>query len=87
MFGTKMKQLITQNTVPAVKHGGDSIMLQGCFFLDGTWTLFKIEGIIDSSKCQSVLATKPAVLCLKSEKNCLICATLLLALYLQAIIR
>ena len=35
-----------KNTIPNVKHRGDSIMLWGCFAAGGTGALHKIDGII-----------------------------------------
>jgi hypothetical protein len=35
-----------KNTIPTVKHGGDKIMLWGCFAAGGTGALHKIDGIM-----------------------------------------
>ena len=35
-----------KNTIPTVKHRGDSIMLWGCFAAGGTGALHKIDGIM-----------------------------------------
>uniref|UniRef100_A0A803K548 Transposase n=1 Tax=Xenopus tropicalis TaxID=8364 RepID=A0A803K548_XENTR len=45
-----------KNPIPTVKHGGGSIMLWSCFSSAGTGALVKIEGIMNSSKYQSILA-------------------------------
>ena len=34
-----------KNTIPTVKHGGDGIMLWGCFAAGGSGALHKIDGI------------------------------------------
>ena len=39
-----------KNTIPTVKHGGDSIMLWGCFTSAGTGALVRVEGIMNSRK-------------------------------------
>ena len=41
-----------ENTIPTVKHGGDSIMLWGCLSSAGTGKLVRIEGT-----CSSLLST------------------------------
>ncbi|MGH0186727.1 UNVERIFIED_CONTAM: hypothetical protein FKN15_022402 [Acipenser sinensis] len=43
------------NTVPAVKHGGGSIMLWGCFSSAGTGTLVRVEGRMDGAKYRQIL--------------------------------
>ena len=40
-----------KNTIPTVKHGGDSIMLGGCFAAGGTGALYKIDGVMREEKC------------------------------------
>lgn len=59
------------NTIPTVKHGGGSIMLWGCFSSAGTGALVRVEGIMNSSKYQSVLAQnlRPSVRKLKMKRN------------------
>ncbi|MCJ8737108.1 hypothetical protein PDJAM_G00020120 [Pangasius djambal] len=59
MFGTKKTTAACyqENTIPTVKHGGGSIMLWGCFSSAGTGALIRMEGIVNSSSYQSILAT------------------------------
>uniref|UniRef100_A0AAY5L5F5 Tc1-like transposase DDE domain-containing protein n=1 Tax=Esox lucius TaxID=8010 RepID=A0AAY5L5F5_ESOLU len=45
-----------KNTIPTVKRGGGSIMLWGCFSSAGTGALVRVEGIMNSSKYQAILA-------------------------------
>ena len=37
-------------TIPTVMHGGDSIMLWGCFSTAETWRLVRIKGKINGAK-------------------------------------
>ena len=44
-----------KNTIPAVRHGGGSIMLSGCFAAGGTGALHKIDGIMRQEKDVDIL--------------------------------
>ena len=44
-----------ENTIPAVKHGGGSIMLWGCFSSAVTRKLVRIEGKMDGAKYREIL--------------------------------
>ncbi|KAJ7338703.1 hypothetical protein JRQ81_012605, partial [Phrynocephalus forsythii] len=65
LFGHNSKIYVWRKNITAyhqkehhttVKHGGGSIMLWGCFSSSGTGAFVKVEGIIYSSKYQSILA-------------------------------
>ncbi len=38
-----------KNTIPTVKHGGENIMLWGCFLAKGTGQLHRIKGTMDGA--------------------------------------
>ena len=42
-------------TIPTVKHGGDSIMLWGCFSSAGTGKLVRMEGMMDGAKYREII--------------------------------
>uniref|UniRef100_A0A803JLA2 Transposase Tc1-like domain-containing protein n=1 Tax=Xenopus tropicalis TaxID=8364 RepID=A0A803JLA2_XENTR len=44
-----------QNTVPAVKHGGENILLWGCFSAKGTGQLIRINGKMDGAMYREIL--------------------------------
>ena len=47
MFGGKNGEVCKpKNTIPTVKHGGDSIMLWGCIAAGRTGALYKIDDIM-----------------------------------------
>uniref|UniRef100_A0AAY5K097 Tc1-like transposase DDE domain-containing protein n=1 Tax=Esox lucius TaxID=8010 RepID=A0AAY5K097_ESOLU len=54
MFGAKTTHHHPKNIITTVKHGGGSIMLWGGF--SGTRALVRVEGIMNSSKYQTILA-------------------------------
>lgn len=57
MFRAKTRKIITQRTIiPAVKYNGGSIMVRSCFSSAQTGVLIKIEGNMDNSKYQYILA-------------------------------
>ena len=45
-----------KHIIPTVKYGGGSIMFWGCFNSSGPGTLVRIDGIMNSSKYQAILA-------------------------------
>ena len=47
-----------KHLIPTFKYGGGSLMLWGCFTASGLEALVKINGIMNSTKYQDILATK-----------------------------
>jgi hypothetical protein len=56
-----------KNTIPTVKHGGEKIILWGCFSAKGTGRLHRIEGRMDGAIYREILANNllPSVRTLK----------------------
>ena len=57
LFGLNAKRHVWMKpgTIPTVKHGGGSIMLQGCFSVAGTGRLVGIEGKMNGAKYREIL--------------------------------
>ena len=57
LFGLNDKHHVWRKhgTIPTVKHGGDSIMLLGCFAAAGTGRLVRIEGKMKRAKKREIL--------------------------------
>ena len=57
LFGLNAKRHVWRKpgTVPTVKHGGDSIMLWGCFSVARTGRLVRIEGKMNKAKYREIL--------------------------------
>ncbi|KAK1791121.1 hypothetical protein P4O66_002152 [Electrophorus voltai] len=51
-----------KNTIPTVKHGGDNIMLWGCFSAKGPNHLVRIHRKMDSKAYLEILGQKPLLL-------------------------
>uniref|UniRef100_A0A803J7M7 Tc1-like transposase DDE domain-containing protein n=1 Tax=Xenopus tropicalis TaxID=8364 RepID=A0A803J7M7_XENTR len=45
----------SEHTIPAVKYGGGSIMLWGCFSSAGTGKLVRVDGKMDGAKYRAIL--------------------------------
>ena len=43
-----------KKTIPTVKHGGENIMLWGCFSAKGTGRLHRIEGTMDGAMYREI---------------------------------
>lgn len=46
-----------ENLRPTVKHGGEIIMLWGCFSHSGVSKLYLIEGVMNKFVCKQILHT------------------------------
>ena len=44
-----------KNTIPTVKHGGENLMLWGCFSAKGTGQLHRIEGKMNGAMYREIL--------------------------------
>ena len=57
LFGLNAKRYMWRkpDTIPAVKHGGDSIMLCGYFSVAGTGRIVRIEGKMNGAKYREIL--------------------------------
>ncbi|KAF7642181.1 hypothetical protein LDENG_00262980, partial [Lucifuga dentata] len=53
--GEKNEAFKEKNTVPAVKHGGGSLMFWGCFAASGTGCLESVHGIMKSGDYQGIV--------------------------------
>ena len=49
-YSGQMRLKLSFLVIPTMKHGGGSIMLWGCFSLEGTGKLVRIEGMMDGAK-------------------------------------
>ena len=65
LFGLNAKRHVWQklstethppsNTIPSMKHGGDSILLWGCLSVAGTGKFVRIEGTMNGAKYWQIL--------------------------------
>ena len=44
-----------KNTIPLVEHGGESLMMWGCFFAAGSGKIDRVPGTMDSQEYQVIL--------------------------------
>ena len=51
------EKILTQCLVPTVKYGEDSVIVWGCFSLDGVGDLRKIDGIMRKEHYRDILET------------------------------
>ena len=51
------EKMLTQCQVPTVKHGEGSVIVWGCFSLDGVGDLCKIDGIMKKEHYRDILET------------------------------
>ena len=57
MFGCRNRDAYKEkHLIPTVKYGGGSVMFWGCFNSRGPGTLVRIDGIMNSTKYQAILA-------------------------------
>jgi len=52
----KNAELHPKNTIPTVKHGGENIMLRGCFSAKGTGKLIRVKGRMNRTMCLEILS-------------------------------
>jgi len=67
VWRNKNAELRPKNTIPTVKHGGENIMLWGCFSAKGTGKLIRVEGRMNRAMYCEILSQNllPSVRALK----------------------